>query len=330
MKKSIKIGIGFTTGRIGFQKVLKMNVYNWRESGLTEKEQVSLNLFIAYDLKYSNTKAIDYTNISDKVMNLVDNAYLLGWRQIKSEIGTLLKADVIDEGEAKLFFSGGYAAKRNIILYFALKNQMDYLIFLDDDEYPMAVTKSKTTVLWGGQQVLATHLAHIRNADITNGYHCGYISPIPHLEYNDVLSENNFRLFIEAISNDIINWNNVKTVMENGGVTYADKNILVNGNIEEVQEVNGAKFISGSNLCLNLKNTSKIHPFYNPVNARGEDTFLSTCLKDSRVVRVPCYTFHDAFSMYKPLMDGVLPISLKHITAENKEVNNRFYKACMG
>ena len=184
-----------------------------------------------------STKAIDYTNISDKVMNLVDNAYLLGWRQIKSEIGTLLKADVIDEGEAKLFFSGGYAAKRNIILYFALKNQMDYLIFLDDDEYPMAVTKSKTTVLWGGQQVLATHLAHIRNADITNGYHCGYISPIPHLEYNDVLSENNFRLFIEAISNDIINWNNVKTVMENGGVTYADKNILVNGNIEEVQEM---------------------------------------------------------------------------------------------
>ena len=330
MKKTIKMGIGFATGRKGFQNVLKMNVYNWRESGLTEKEQISLNLFIAYDLKYSNTKSIDYRNISSSVMNLVDNAFLYGGKQINDEVNRLLEANVISEREAKLFFASGYAAKRNTILYFALKNQMDYLIFLDDDEYPMAVTNSKTTVLWGGQHVLATHLKHIGKADITNGHHCGYISPIPHITFNDILPEDSFRMFIEAISNDIINWTNVKAVMENGGVTYADKDILIDEDTDEVQEINGAKFISGSNLCLNLKDPSRIHPFYNPPNARGEDTFLSTCLKECRVVRVPCYTFHDAFSMYKPLMDGVLPISLKHITADSKEVNTRFYKACVG
>jgi len=324
------MGIGFTTGRRGFQNVLKMNVYNWRECGLTEKDQVSLNLFIAYDLKYSNTKSTDYTNISSKVRDLVDDVFFIGANQINVEIETLIKANVINEHEAKLFFAGGYAAKRNVILYLAIKNHIDYLIFLDDDEYPMAVTNSKTTILWGGQHILATHLKHIRKADITNGYHCGYISPIPHITYNDVLSINDFRLFIEAISNDIINWTSVRAVMESGGVTYANKDILTFDHTEEVAEINGAKFISGSNLCMNLTDPSRIHPFYNPPNARGEDTFLSTCQSQNRVVRVPCYTFHDAFSIYKPLMDGVLPISLKPITANSKEVNSRFYKACIG
>ena len=54
----------------------------------------------------------------------------------------------------------------------ALKNKMDCLLFLDDDEYPMAVTKNRATALWGWQQVLSVHLDHIQNADITNGHHC--------------------------------------------------------------------------------------------------------------------------------------------------------------
>ena len=48
MKKDIKVGIGFATGRSGFQDVLKAYVYNWKESGLTDIEHVSLNLFVAY------------------------------------------------------------------------------------------------------------------------------------------------------------------------------------------------------------------------------------------------------------------------------------------
>lgn len=55
--KTINLGIGFATGRRSFQKALETNVYNWKESGLTEKENVRLNLFVAYDLKYSNTKS---------------------------------------------------------------------------------------------------------------------------------------------------------------------------------------------------------------------------------------------------------------------------------
>ena len=207
---------------------------------------------------------------------------------------------------------------------------MEYLIFLDDDEYPLAVTKTRNTLFWGGQHVLLEHLKHIPQADITHGHHCGYISPIPYVEYNDKLSEDDFRRFIEAISNDIVDWDTIKTVMGNGGVTYADTKVLASDEATQVQEINRAKFISGANLCIKLTNPCRVFPFYNPPGARGEDTFLSTCLTDRTVLRVPCYTFHDGFSTYKHLLHGVLPLRFKFIRADQETIATRFYKACIG
>nr|WP_312578259.1 hypothetical protein [Sedimentibacter sp.] len=328
--KNIKVGIGFATGRKSFQKVLKTYVYNWRECGLTGKENVSLNLLVAYDLKYSDTKSTDYTNVSTKILDLVDDTYFIGNTAIQKEIDYLKDNNVINEEDAQLFFRGGYAAKRNSVLYTAMKNKINYLIFLDDDEYPIAVTNTRSSAIWGGQQVLSTHLKYIDGADITNGHHCGYISPIPYIKFNNDMTEDDFRLFIEAISNDIINWDTIRSVMNNGGVTYADTKILVNQDAEEVQEVNHTKFISGANLCINLKKSERVLPFYNPPGARGEDTFLSTCLSNRRVLRVPCYAFHDGFSTYNHLMDGVLPTKLKYIQADSEKIVTRFYRACIG
>lgn len=178
--------------------------------------------------------------------------------------------------------------------------------------------------------ILLNHLQHITKADITYGHHCGYISPIPFLEFNDILSEGDFKSFIEAVSNDIVNWDTIKSVMVNGGVTYSDQQILGTTEAVEVQEINQSKFISGSNLCINLTKPSRVYPFYNPPKARGEDTFLSTCLSDRTVLRVPCYTFHDGFSTYNHLLAGVLPVRLKFIKADNAKIVTRFYKACIG
>lgn len=328
--EKINLGIGFATGRKNFRKVLKTNVYNWEESSLAEKENVNLNLIVAYDLKYSNTKSTDYTNISKGVLNLVDNTYFIGNADIQKEIDYLINEDVITRKEARLFFENGYAGKRNTVLYTAIKNKINYLIFLDDDEYPMAVSNTRATAIWGGQHVLSTHLQYIKQADITNGYHCGYISPIPYIEFNDTLTKHDFRLFIEAISNEVINWDDIYSIMKNGGVTYADTKILASNVVEEVQQINHAKFITGSNLCINLTDLSRVSPFYNPPGARGEDTFLSTCLGERKVLRVPCYTFHDGFSTYGNLMNGVLPIKLKSIRADSEPIVNRFYNACIG
>lgn len=329
-KKIVEVGIGFATGRKSFKQVLKTYVYNWKESGLTERENVRLNLLVAYDLKYSNTQPANYTNINQDVIDLIDGTSFIGSGAISREMDYLVGEGIIDRKEAKLVFGHGYAAKRNAVLYTALKNKLDYLMFLDDDEYPMAVTNTHGAAVWGGQQVLNTHLKNIKHADITHGHHCGYISPIPYIEFNEVMTEKDFRLFIEAISNDIVNWDKIRSVMKNGGVTYADTSILLSDTAVPVEEINHAKFISGANLCINLTDPNKVKPFYNPPGARGEDTFLSTCLQEHNVLRVPCYTFHDGFSTYQHLMDGVLPIKLKYIEADSDKIIERFYRACIG
>jgi len=328
--KIIKVGIGFTTGRKSFQKVLRTYIHTWKESGLVENKSISLNLFVAYDLDYHKTKITDYTNVHPELAEQIDSSNFIGSIAIKEEIDYLIRENVINFSEVPLIFGKGYAAKRNAVLYNAIKHNMDYLVFLDDDEYPLAVTNTRNTAIWGGQEVLTGHLKYIAQADITHGNHCGYISPIPHIEFNDTMTEADFRSFIEAISNDIINWDTLKTVMENGGVTYADTKILTSPHAIEVQEINHSKFISGANLCINLTDSRRIFPFYNPPGARGEDTFLSTCLSERKVLRVPCYTFHDGFSTYNDLLEGVLPLRLKFIKADTEQITTRFYKACIG
>jgi len=294
------------------------------------KKNIKTNVLVAYDLAYNNTTRADYTGISGEVSALIDNVYFIGNTYIKNEINHLVELGVTDEESARLLFASGYAGKRNSLLYAALKNNIDTLMFLDDDEYPLAVTKTRAYAIWSGQSVLSTHLNYIDDADITHGHHCGYISPIPHIDFNDTLSEEDFRIFIEAISNDILNWDNIRRVMHNGGVTYADTNVLISEEALTVGEKNGAKFISGANLCINLADPARLFAFYNPPGARGEDTFLSTLLHDRKVLRGPCYTFHDGFSTYQHIMDGVLPTELRHMRADEEMIVTRFFRACIG
>lgn len=330
IKKKINVGVGFVTGRKNFKRVAKAYVNNWSESGIVDGRKYALNLFVAYDLAYKSTKLSDYKITDEEILDSVDSAFYIGDSSIATEVGYLIENKVIDIKEAELIFGDGYAMKRNSVLYFALKNKMDYLIFLDDDEYPIATLRVSDSIVWKGQEVLSTHIDNIKHCDITHGHHCGYISPIPYLEYNEKLSENEFKTFVESISNDIINWESIKAKMLNGGVTYASLDVIESKKIETVKEMNGMKFISGANLGFNLKDTDKIFPFYNPPGARGEDTFLSTCLSECTIRKIPCYTFHDGFGAYQNLLRGVLPNILKTMNAETSAIAKRFLGAALG
>ena len=326
----INVGIGFVTGRKNFKNLLKSYVEDWNESGLVDNKKISLNLFIAYDLNYSKTKISDYNIIDKDILGMVDSIYYISKSAVLAEAQSLVHNKITSSKEAKLFFGEGYAMKRNTVLYFAIKSKMDYLIFLDDDEYPVASVKIGNSIMWKGQHVLATHINNIESANMTHGYHCGYISPIPSIEFNNTLTEADFKVFIEAISNDIISWDSVRARMKDGGITYADPEILNREHAVEVKEIGGMKFISGANLCFNLNSIHEVFPFYNPPGARGEDTFLSTCLKKYTVKKVPCYTFHDGFSNYKHILHGVLPNKLNPITADSTRIVNRFLTATIG
>ncbi|MEG2394662.1 MAG: hypothetical protein RSC36_06485 [Ruthenibacterium sp.] len=331
-QKTRKLGIGFATGRKSFRKVLNAYIYNWKETKkqLPQAENVSLSLFVAYDLDYNNAQSTDFTNLSQEMVDAFDDIVFMGTKNATESLMRLTKNGQMTEKELRGVFGAGYAGKRNAILYAALENHVDFLLFLDDDEYPVAVTNNKNCCLWSGQAVLSTHLAHIASADLTNGYHCGYISPIPNISFGSTLPEADFRAFIESISNDIINWDNVRRLMDCGGVTYADTAVLTGNRAEPVLEENGCKFISGANLCINLTKPERVFPFYNPPGARGEDTFLSTLLHERTVTRVDCYTFHDGFSAYRHLLDGVLPIHLEANPGATQGITNRFLSACVG
>lgn len=331
-KKEIRLGIGFATGRRNFRKVLAayINTWNATKSSLQKDAKVSLHLFVAYDVEYHNTKSTDYTNLSQEIVDDFESITFVGAKNALRSIEKLQSSGEFTQAELSSVFGAGYAGKRNAVLYSAIENQMDFLLFLDDDEYPMAVTNNHDICLWSGQQVFLSHIKEIENADYTNGFHCGYISPIPQIGFNNVLSEQDFRLFIEAISNDIINWSSIKKLMESGGVTYASTDVLTRAESSEVPLIGGCKFISGANLCINLRQPQKSLPFFNPPGARGEDTFLSTMLQDRVVRRIPCYTFHDGFSIYQHLLDGVLPVHLSEIIANSSAINTRFLNACIG
>ncbi|MBK9510452.1 MAG: hypothetical protein IPO04_13785 [Cytophagaceae bacterium] len=327
------IAIGFVTGRLLFQSVLKTYINNWLEHGLIKNKNVRIHIFVAYDLRYKNTNTNNYKNVPKELLELVDSIHFYGTNEVLNEMEILAKTDnTINAEDCRLLFGEGYAKKRNIITYFAIKHKMDKLLFIDDDEYPLATYQNKNErLVWMGQSILSTHLKFNDDSDITHGLHCGYISPIPYMKFNEILTENDFKLFIEALSNDIITWDKMKQVIiHQKGVNYSDENIILTQDSYEVKETNGMKFISGANLCFNLKNYKKFPPFYNPPGARGEDTFMSTALSNLKVVKVPCYTFHDGFSMYNNLLNGVLPVELKPIEITNNENLMRFVNATIG
>ena len=330
--KTIQMGIGFATGRMSFRKVLNAYIKNWQEAKkkLPANYKISLNLFVAYDTDYLKTQSTDYTNLSQDIVDQFDQIVFLGAKNALKSIERLEESSHLSKKELRSVFSAGYAGKRNAILFAALENHMDYLLFLDDDEYPLAVTKSKDVCLWSGQHIILSHLLEIPNADYTNGLHCGYISPIPQIPFSEEFTEGDFKAFIEAISNDIINWDNMRQLMRSGGVTYASTEVLMKNQPVEVQEKSCCKFVSGANLCINLTKPERTFPFFNPPGARGEDTFLSTMLQDRTVLEIPCYAFHDGFSSYKNLLNGVLPIELAPITADSPMIVNRFLSACIG
>ena len=332
-ENGVRIGIGFATGRKSFQNVLRSYVYHLEESGFVVPGRASLTLLVAFDPAYSGTAREDYENVEERVRRWFDDMAFFSPEDVRSAADALVERGVASAKEKHLLFGNGYAAQRNMVLYEAMRRHLDCLIFFDDDEYPMAVTNSNSAgvALWSGQHVIEAHVKYLRFADVTNGYHCGYISPLPSLELDGVLGADTFRRFIAAMSSDVLKWEDVRAVIEGGGVTYADREVLTQNGPTLVEEIDHAKFITGGNLGLNLTAPEKIPPFYNPPGARGEDSFFSTCLTDCVVKRVPAYTFHDGFSLYSDLLRGVLPTRLKSVSLyDSRAVTERFLRACLG
>jgi len=215
-----------------------------------------------------------------------------------------------------------------------MQHKMDYILFWDDDEYPMAVVEDKDQLLWLKQKNVLEHIKNIKNADITMGYRCGMMNPIPYIQYNDEIKEEDYKNFIDGLENEVISWEKIqKTRQDPSCISYANKEIACGEKKSEYLEDIGTKnFVLGSGICLNLDNIDKIPAFYNPPYARGEDTFFSCALKSKNadILRIPTYHFHDSFLQFPGIMKGKYPKKLTNIVLGDAENEQRFLKATMG
>ena len=327
----IRVGIGFVTGRDNVCNIINKYYKNILEQLDRFNKKIQLTFFILYDSNYQNTPKEKFYKILPEVYEKIDIRYITP--EDIQEHKKILKARYnFTEKQVNYILGHGHSKGRNTVMYYALIEKIDYLIFWDDDEYPVACIKDENNgLIWQKQDNILKHIENIDNLDVSVGYHCGYISPIPYLNLNDEKSGIMVKKYIQAISNEIVDLDNIKKIMrENGGVTYANKEIIQNGKIKEIEKINGGKWIAGSTLCINLNHLEKIPAFYNPPEARGEDTFFSLGLDNCKVARVPIYHFHDGFLKYKCIMDNKFPKKLRRIENNEENVSSRFLKASLG
>ena len=334
-KNEINFGIGFVTGRANVCNVINSYYKHTLKQFENYEKKVNITFYILYDLSYQYTKRTDFYSIIPDLYRQNINVRYITPEEIESEKSNVTQKYGLNKDEADLFLGHGHAKGRNTVMYYALKEKMDYLLFWDDDEYPVACMRTPDGKLtWKLQNNCIDHIKYLEkeNADITRAYHCGYISPIPYIESTDEVKDDDIKDFIEAISNEAVTWENIKELFQKyDGVTYAEKEIADGkGAFEIKKEDGGSKWVAGSTLCLNLNHIEKIPAFYNPPEARGEDTFFSVLLDDSKVYRIPLYHFHDGFLQCTSIMKDNFPRKLKKVEADGTAVERRFLKASIG
>ena len=328
----IKVGIGFVTGRSNVCDVINSYYKDILEQIEKTSYNIKVTFFILYDTTYQGTPKEEFYKINPNVFNKFNIIYISP-EEREEEKKKLEEKNILTYEEAELFFGNGHAKGRNTVLYFALRNKMDYLLFWDDDEYPVACIKEDDKIIWKKQDNVIKHIEEMEknNADVTVGYHCGYISPIPYLNVSDNIEEDNIQDFIEAISNELVSYKSInEKFKKDNGVTFAEENLADGQGAYELRGEDGNKFVAGSTLCLNLQHIDKIPAFYNPPSARGEDTFFSMNLENSKVIKVPVYHFHDGFLKYTGIIKGRYPKKLRKIKIEEENIESRFLKASKG
>ena len=333
MKKEINFGIGFITGRPNICKIVN-NYYKFLLEQVEELNvKVNFTIFILYDLKYQFTTRIDFYGVLPEVYKNINIKYITPEDIDEDKKKIISKYDVSKE-DANLLLGKGYAKARNTILYYALKRNIDYLLFWDDDEYPLACVKEGKELEWSKQADVLEHIKHIEKADVTMGYRCGFMSPLPYIEYDDNISEEDYKKFIDGLENEVMNWEKAqKARKDNSCMEYAQKDIAEHTKkCEYLEEIGKKSFVLGSGICLNLRHLENIPAFYNPPGARGEDTFFSIALglKQGKVLQVPAYHFHDCFLKYTSLMKERYPKVLRKIALDDNGIEQRFLKTTIG
>lgn len=331
MDNPIEFGIGFLAGRPNVCKIIN-NYYKdiLNQIEMYEKK-VNVTIFILYDLEYQFLDRSYFYDILPEVYENIKIKYITP-EDIEEEKKILISRYGYLQEDIDMILGQGYAKARNSVLYFALKRHMDYLFFWDDDEYPLAIYRdSNDKISWRKQNNILEQLRVLERANVTNGYRCGFMAPIPNIKNNDIIIQEAFKTFLEAVNTDGISWDSYEDMLHSdGGISFANETIATD--FYDAKEWTGTLY--ASTLGINLKQLDVIPAFYNPPESRGEDTFFNIYLKNkhtAKVLKVSSYHFHDSFLKYTDVMNGKYPTKLQKITSKDgKEIEKRFYNTVVG
>lgn len=331
MRERVEFGIGFLAGRPNVCRIINNYYKNILEQGKASGKDVRFTFFILFDLNYQMTARNEFYNIIPAVYKNMNVKYITP-EDIEEEKKILKSRYSIKKEDIDLILGNGYAKARNSIMYFALKRKMDYLLFWDDDEYPVSCIERKGKLEWHAENNILTHLNNIDNALVTMGYRCGYMSPIPPIEFNETFSEEDFKRYIDGVSNEAVTWEGVKKQLKENknGISFANKDVLEKRKVYVKENVGSKNWLLASGICINLRKLDQVPPFFNPVQARGEDTFFSTFLGDKTCLTVPTYHFHDSFLRYTGIPKKKYPEKLQEIDLDDGSIEERFFWASVG
>ena len=209
MTEKIEFGIGFLAGRPNVCRIINNYYKSILEQGKKSGKKVNFTFFILFDLNYQMSARNEFYNIIPSVYKNTDVKYITP-EDIEEEKKILASRYKIKKNDVNLILGQGYAKARNCIMYFALKSKMDYLLFWDDDEYPVSCVEQDEKIVWQQENNILTHLNNIEDALVTMGHRCGYMSPIPPVDFNQTMKEEDFKKYIDGVSNEAVSWENVK------------------------------------------------------------------------------------------------------------------------
>lgn len=331
MSETINFGIGFLAGRPNVCNIINGYYKNILEQGKKSGYNVKFTFFILFDLNYQGTPREHFYNILPEVYEKMTVKYITP-EDIEEEKKILASRYGMNKKDVDLILGNGYARARNSVVYSAIKRKIDYLLFWDDDEYPVINIKDESgKITWKAQENVLEHLLNIRNADVTMGYRCGNMSPIPTINLDKSLKKEDFKDYIDAVSNEAISWEKIREIMNReDGMLYANSKILNEKKVSKIENLGKDNWLLASGICINLTNLDRLPPFYNPPEARGEDTFFSTWLTNSTVLRVPVYHFHDGFLKYTDIIKREYPNKFERVEINDNSVEQRFLNASIG
>ena len=188
MEKTINFGIGYITGRPNICNIINSYYKYILEQVKELDKKVNFTFFVLYDLNYLNTKEEDFYKVEEDVYKNIKIKYLTP-KYVEEKKNEIKKRHKLTNEQADLIIGKGYAKARNTILYEAVQEKIDYLLFWDDDEYPLAALRDGKNIKWMQQKNVLQHIKHIEEADVTYGYRCGMINPLPFVEYNEIVTE---------------------------------------------------------------------------------------------------------------------------------------------